>query len=118
MKRKSIYKISINLWKRKFKQYCDSKINPWWRKRDLKGFVRDMGITTANIMVYDLGREIARREFFGGDIGWTVEFENFYTENQEHFDELALDVIYAQTHQELVEALKDAMDAELEAMWS
>lgn len=116
MKRKSIYKIAINLWKRRFQAVCDSKVSPFWRKKDLKGFVRQMGVHTADWMIYEVAQEIAYRE--SGCKGWSVEFSNFFTENEEHFRELAIDIIYQQTQEELTDALQESMEAEIEAMYS
>lgn len=116
MKRKSIYKIAINLWKRRFEHVCDSKVSAFWRKRDLRGFIRQMGIHTAEWIVYDLASEIAHREF--GNRGWSIEFSNFFDQNLERFKAEAVEVISSQNQEEILEAVEEAMEAEIDAMYS
>lgn len=48
---KSLNARCIRRWKVKFKSVCDSKVNPYWRKSDLRGYIREAALTTAYSMV-------------------------------------------------------------------
>lgn len=36
---KSLNARCIRRWEVEFKGLCDSKVSPWWRKRDLRGYM-------------------------------------------------------------------------------
>ncbi|EPK7771126.1 hypothetical protein PVK22_13980 [Klebsiella oxytoca] len=38
---KSLNARCIRRWKVEFKGRCDSKYSPYWRKRDLRGYIRE-----------------------------------------------------------------------------
>ena len=40
---KSLNARCIRRWEVKFKSVCDSKHNPYWRKSDLRGYIREAG---------------------------------------------------------------------------
>lgn len=47
---KSLNARCIRRWEVKFKSVCDSKHNPYWRKSDLRGYIREAALTTAYSM--------------------------------------------------------------------
>jgi len=59
----------IRRWTVYFKQQCDSKVSPWWRKRDLRGYIRDAALTTADCMVERMAEDNARVDFCGHTYG-------------------------------------------------
>ncbi|MEB2475792.1 hypothetical protein QMM96_10135 [Citrobacter freundii] len=44
---KSLNARCIRRWTVEFKGRCDSKHSPYWRKRDLRGYIREAALTTA-----------------------------------------------------------------------
>lgn len=48
---KSLNARCIRRWEVEFKPLCDSKRNLYWRKRDLRGYIREAAFTTAYSMV-------------------------------------------------------------------
>lgn len=48
---KSLNARCIRRWEVEFKGLCDSKVSPWWNKRDLRGYIRECALTTAECMV-------------------------------------------------------------------
>ena len=67
---KSLNARCIRRWEVEFEGLCDSKVNPWWRKRDLRGYIREAALTTADCMVQSMAEKNARVDFCGTDIGW------------------------------------------------
>lgn len=78
---KSLYARCIRRWTVEFKSRCDSKHSPYWRKRDLRGYIRERALTTAESMVDRLAYNNAMQDFFsenGDDSGWAPEFVDWY----------------------------------------
>lgn len=57
---KSLNARCIRRWEVEFKGRCDSKYSPYWRKRDLRGYIREAALTTADCMVERLAEDKAR----------------------------------------------------------
>lgn len=60
---KSLYARCIRRWTVEFKGRCDSKYSPYWRKRDLRGYIRECALTTAESMVDRIAENDARIDF-------------------------------------------------------
>lgn len=60
---KSLNARCIRRWEVEFKGRCDSKYSPYWRKRDLRGYIREAALTTAYCMVERLAEDNAGRLF-------------------------------------------------------
>ena len=59
---KSLNARCIRRWELQMRDVCDSKVNPWWRKRDLRGYIRECGLITAYCMVPLLPAAISSRQ--------------------------------------------------------
>ena len=57
---KSLNARCIRRWEVKFKSVCDSKHNPYWRKSDLRGYIREAALTTAYSMVESMAERNAK----------------------------------------------------------
>lgn len=73
---KSLNARCIRRWEVEFKPLCDSKVNPYWRKRDLRGFIREAALTTAYSMVENMAERNAKVDFDGSLQGWTLSSQN------------------------------------------
>lgn len=62
---KSLNARCIRRWEVEFKPFCDSKRNPYWRKRDLRGYIREAALTTAYSMVESMAERNAKVDFDG-----------------------------------------------------
>ena len=82
---KTLHGRCIRRWKLRFKDACDSKASPYFRKRDLKGFIRECGITTAEMMILDMAEGNAKFDFDGKHHGWSSEFSKFFDKNREKY---------------------------------
>ncbi|HHR6118038.1 TPA: hypothetical protein ACS72I_001684 [Providencia alcalifaciens] len=82
---KTLHGRCIRRWKLRFKDACDSKASPYFRKRDLKGFIRECGITTAEMMILDMAEDNAAADFQGGKCGWSPERSKFFDDNREKY---------------------------------
>ncbi|MCP6176134.1 hypothetical protein NL439_17750 [Klebsiella pneumoniae] len=80
---KSLNARCIRRWEVEFKPFCDSKVNPYWRKRDLRGYIREAALTTAYCMVERMAEDNARADF--GIKGWSSDFSAWYDERREHY---------------------------------
>lgn len=60
---KSLNARCIRRWEVEFKGLCDSKVSPWWHKRDLRGYIRECALTTADCMVENLAYNNAMHDF-------------------------------------------------------
>jgi hypothetical protein len=69
---KSLNARCIRRWEVEFKPLCDSKVNPYWRKRDLRGFIREAALTTAYSMVESIAERNAKVDYDGSLQGWTL----------------------------------------------
>lgn len=62
---KSLNARCIRRWTVEFKGRCDSKYSPYWRKRDLRGYIREVALTTADCMVERMAEDNAMVDFQG-----------------------------------------------------
>ncbi|MEM5488260.1 hypothetical protein ACLEYI_06310 [Enterobacter ludwigii] len=82
---KSLNARCIRRWKLEFKSICDSKVSPWWRKRDLRGYIRECALTTADCMVDRTAEDMARMDRTGSTYGWSPEFAEWYSKHREEY---------------------------------
>lgn len=82
---KTLHGRCIRRWKLRFKDVCDSKVSPYFRKRDLKGFCRESGIITADMMILNMAEGNAKFDFSGERHGWSPECSKFFDENREKY---------------------------------
>ncbi|BEJ36316.1 hypothetical protein OIPHN330_49360 [Citrobacter freundii] len=66
---KSLNARCIRRWTVEFKSRCDSKLSPYWRKRDLRGYIREAALTTADCMVERMAEDNAMVDFQGANRG-------------------------------------------------
>lgn len=102
---KSLNARCIRRWEVEFKPFCDSKVNPYWRKRDLRGYIREAALTTAYCMVERMAEDNARADF--GIKGWSPDFSAWYDWRREHYLKEARDYLNE-------EATNDEIDDEIE----
>lgn len=81
----------IRRWKVRFKPICDSKLSPYWRKRDLKGYIRRAAITTADCMVSEMAESNAKVDY--GINGWSPEFSSWFDELRGQYEKEARDFL-------------------------
>lgn len=103
---KSLYARCIRRWTVKFKGRCDSKYSPHWRKRDLRGYIRECALTTADSMVESLAENDARLDS-GLHVG-SPEFSAWYD------DEQRAEFLDAARHYLNEDATNDQIDEEIE----
>ena len=82
---KTLHGRCIRRWKLRFKDICDSKVSSYFRKRDLKGFCRESGVITADMMIQNMAEDNAVADFQGGKRGWSPECSKFFDENREKY---------------------------------
>ncbi|MDT7007317.1 hypothetical protein [Klebsiella variicola] len=104
---KSLNAHCIRRWEVKFKSVCDSKHNPYWRKSDLRGYIREAALTTAYSMVESMAERNAKVDYDGEPNGWTPEFSVWYRERHEHYLKEARDYLDE-------DATNDEIDDEIE----
>lgn len=95
----------IQRWKVRFKPICDSKVSPWWRKRDLKGYIRCAAIATADYMVSEMAERNAKVDY--GIDGWSPEFASWFDDHRVKYEKEARDFLN-------VEAENDEIDDYIE----
>ncbi len=59
----------IRRWEVQMRDVCDSQVNPWWRKRDLRGYIRECGLITAYCMVERMAEDNAKVDYQGDTFG-------------------------------------------------
>lgn len=107
---KSLNARCIRRWEVEFKGRCDSKFSTVWRKRDLRGYIREAALTRADCMVERMAEDNARADF--GIKGWSSDFSDWYDERREHYRKdakLILDAFACN------EAIDEEIQNELEA---
>jgi len=108
---KSLNARCIRRWKVEFKGRCDSKYSPYWRKRDLRGYIRECALTMAESMVDSSAYNNAMHDFFaenGDDSGWSPEFSVWYdSRRRKKYLKEALDYLNE-------EATNDEIDEEID----
>ncbi|AOA96813.1 hypothetical protein AM387_07690 [Klebsiella pneumoniae] len=109
---KSLNARCIRRWEVEFKPFCDSKVNPYWRKRDLRGYIREAALTTAYSMVERLAEDNARVAFCGYSYGWSPEFSAWYADRREAYLTAARrDLNKSATNDEIDEEIQNEMEA-------
>ncbi|EPS6961189.1 hypothetical protein ACVG87_004286 [Klebsiella aerogenes] len=109
---KSLNARCIRRWEVEFKPLCDSKVNPYWRKRDLRGYIRKAAMVTAYCMVERIAENNAKVDFDGELYGWSPEFSTWYDERREHYQKEARIILDAFASNE---AIDEEIENELEA---
>ena len=104
---KSLNARCIRRWEVEFKPVCDSKVNPYWRKSDLRGYIREAALTTAYSMVESMAERNAKVDYDGEPNGWTPEFSAWYRERHEQYLKEARDYMDE-------DATNDEIDDEIE----
>lgn len=108
---KSLNARCIRRWRVEFKGRCDSKHSLYWRKHDLRGYIRECALTTAESMVDRLAYNNAMHDFFaenGDDSGWSPDFSFWYDcGRRKKYLKEALDYLNE-------EATNDEIDEEIE----
>ena len=104
---KSLNARCIRRWEVQMRDVCDSKVNPWWRKRDLRGYIRECGLITAYCMVERMAEDNAKVDYQGDTFGWSPEFSAWYDERRDHYLKEARDYLNE-------EATTDEIDEEIQ----
>ena len=113
---KSLKARCISRWKIEFKDRCDSKVSPWWRKHHLRGYIRESALTTADCMVEEMAYNNAMHDFFtenGDDNGWSPEFSVWYdSKRREQYQSEALSYLNeCATNDEIDEQIQNELEA-------
>ncbi len=113
---KSLNARCIRRWEVEFKGLCDSKVSPWWNKRDLRGYIRECALTTAECMVESLAYNNAMHDFFaenGDGTGWSPEFSGWYdSRRREQYRKEALNYLNEDaTNDEIDEEIQNELEA-------
>ncbi|HGU5404012.1 TPA: hypothetical protein ACM9WY_002822 [Klebsiella pneumoniae] len=109
---KSLNARCIRRWEVKFKSVCDSKHNPYWRKSDLRGYIREAALTTAYSMVESMAERNAKVDFDGSLQGWTHEFSEWYRKHREVYLKEARDQLNEEaTNDEIDEEIENELEA-------
>ncbi len=82
---KSLNARCIRRWEIEFKGRCDSKVSPRWRKRDLRGYIRECALTTAYCMVERMAEDNALVDYQCNRGGWSPEFSAWYDKRREAY---------------------------------
>lgn len=110
----SLFSRCIRRWTVRWKHVCDSKASPIWRKRDLRGYIRESAITTAYGLAEQLASDNAKFDFNGSTYGWSPEFANFFSKHRDKYIKEALDFLNEEI---TTEEIDEAIDAEIDC-WS
>ncbi|TGC25864.1 hypothetical protein [Escherichia sp. E1130] len=109
---KSLNARCIRRWTIEFKGRCDSKYSPYWRKRDLRGYIREAALTTASCMVERMAEDNAKFDYEGTTIGWSPEFSAWYDERREQYLKEALTFLDEEaTTDEIDEEIQNELEA-------
>ncbi|HHA1505079.1 TPA: hypothetical protein ACOEA8_003810 [Enterobacter ludwigii] len=109
---KSLNARCIRRWEVEFKGRCDSKVSPWWRKRDLRGYIRECALITADCMVERMAEDSAKVDFCGHHHVLSPEFSAWYSERREQYKHEAYAHLSVIT---TTEEIDDEIQNELEA---
>ncbi len=92
--------------------FCDSKVNPYWRKRDLRGYIREAALTTAYSMVESMAERNAKVDYDGTTDGWSPDFSAWYDEHREQYLKEARDYLDEEaTNDEIDEEIQNELEA-------
>lgn len=109
---KSLNARCIRRWEVEFKPLCDSKVNPYWRKRDLHRYIREAALTTAYNMVESMAENNAKFDYDGTTIGCSPEFSAWYDERREQYLKEARDYLDEDaTNDEIDEEIQNELEA-------
>lgn len=109
---KSLNARCIRRWEVEFKPLCDSKVNPYWRKRDLRGYIREAALATAYCIVERMAENNAKFDYDGTTIGWSPEFSAWYDERREQYLKEARDYLDEEaTNDEIDEEIQNELEA-------
>ncbi|WP_334644831.1 hypothetical protein [Klebsiella aerogenes] len=109
---KSLNARCIRRWEVEFKGRCDSKYSPYWRKRDLRGYIREAALTTAYSMVESMAERNAKVDYDGTLNGWTPEFSEWYRKHREKYLKEARDFLNEDaTNDDIDEEIQNELDA-------
>lgn len=109
---KSLNARCIRRWAVEFKGRCDSKYSPYWRKRDLRQYIRECALTTADCMVEQMAEDNARVDFQGSVGGWSPEFSVWYDERREQYRKEALSYLNEDaSNDEIDEEIQNELEA-------
>lgn len=109
---KSLNARCIRRWEVEFKPVCDSKVNPYWRKSDLRGYIREAALTTAYSMVESMAERNAKVDYDCEPNGWTPEFSVWYRERHEQYLKEARDCLDEDaTNDEIDEEIENELEA-------
>ncbi|HEE9786204.1 TPA: hypothetical protein R8F93_000195 [Enterobacter soli] len=109
---KSLNARCIRRWEVEFKGCCDSKYSPWWRKRDLRGYIRERALITADCMVERMAEDNAKVDFQGNDRGWSPEFSAWYDERRNQYRNEALSYLSEEaSNDEIDEEIQNELEA-------
>ncbi|WP_343515041.1 hypothetical protein, partial [Klebsiella michiganensis] len=90
----------------------DSKVNPFWRKSDLNGYIREAALTTAYSMVESMAERNAKVDYDGEPNGWSPEFSAWYRERREKYLKEARDYLDEEaTNDEIDEEIQNELEA-------
>nr|DAY67316.1 MAG TPA: hypothetical protein [Caudoviricetes sp.] len=110
--KKSLNARCIRRWIVECKGRCDSKHSPYWRKRDLRGYIREAALTTAYCMVERMAENNAKFDYDGTTIGWSPEFSAWYHERREQYLKEARDYLNEEaTNEEIDEEIENELEA-------
>ncbi|MDM4440936.1 hypothetical protein QTO76_20905 [Klebsiella oxytoca] len=110
--RKSLNARCIRRWEVEFKPICDSKVNPFWRKSDLHGCIREAALTTAYSMVESMAERNAKVDYDGEPNVWSPEFSTWYRERREKYLKEARDYLDEEaTNDEIDEEIENELEA-------
>ncbi|MBE0153480.1 hypothetical protein FOT80_29430 [Serratia fonticola] len=110
--KKSLIGRCIRRWRVALKPWCDSKVNPYWQKRDLGKFCRETGRLTAAVMVHDMAQRNAQVDY--GVVGWSPEFAAWYDGQRAQYEKEARDYLNEEAG---LSEIDEYVEAEIDA-WS
>ncbi|MDF7681541.1 hypothetical protein PT300_13470 [Enterobacteriaceae bacterium ESL0689] len=110
--RKSLTARCIRRWQVEFKPLCDSAKNPYWCKRDLRGYIKSYAIASSESIVCRRAEKMAKINLFGHELGWSPEFADYFYKNREKYLE---DARKHFNKNATTEEIDDEMERELEA---
>lgn len=88
---KTLKALCIRRWEIRFRDMCDSKFSQVWCRGDLRGYIRESALITADCMVERMAEDNARVDY--GISGWSPEFSAWYDERRKQYRKEALDYL-------------------------
>nr|WP_318382712.1 hypothetical protein [uncultured Enterobacter sp.] len=109
---KSLNARCIRRWQVQFRDICDSKASPHWRKRHLRGCIRECALTTVHCMVERMSEDSAIVDYQGDRHCWSPEFSAWYSTRREQYRKDALGYLnhYA-TNDEIDDEIQNELGA-------